>query len=243
MSSETSYGSTSPQGVFSVLDRITHLPSVLLLLAFVLAADNMLSWGLGTSLLSLSWSVIQQKITIGFVVVFLLSFGIFMATCLLILRYVADSVVHHTVLRAWKNLFPEDEHLRSTYVHAVRAWKLCETAHLEQNKFYFERYKEHQDSLSKFKEAIWRLASNAFACLMFLGVNSLILPKYGYTSMSHELATYTPGIWNAVSPVLTLGLFAFWLFPMFRSERNDEWVYCPPLANQLMAEKDKAQAE
>lgn len=240
MPSDLPHGPTSPQGFFSVLDRITHLPSVLLLLASVLAADSALSWKLNTSLLSLSWNVIQQQLTIGDGVVFLLSFGILMATCLAVLRYTADFVIQLTVLRIWKKLFPSDDNLSPPYAHAVRSWQLCKSAYMEQNKFYFDRYKEHQHSSKDFQGTIWRLASNAFACLVFFGINSLVLPSYGYTSISQELGSHAPDLWDTVSTLLTLGLVSLWLFPMFRDDRYDDWVYCPPLAHQLAEARDKA---
>lgn len=226
-----------------MLERATHLPSVLLLLAFVLALDISMCYGVGSSILSMSWGLIQQQITIGHALIFFVAFGIYMAVGVVLMRFVADIVVIKIVVPLWQKLSPEADQLRSPYAYSVRLGTLLKVAHMEQNKFYFERYSEKRKSLDELQELLSRISSHAFACLILMSVDSLILPGYGYPSVSQELAAHSQDTWSVASSTLALGLVTLWLFPRLRDDKHDEWVYCPPLFWQLDAEKAKAREE
>lgn len=243
MSNDSDHGIPSPSGGLSMLDRATHLPSVLLLLAFALALDISMSYGIGSSILSMSWNLIRQQITIGHALVFFVAFGIYMAVVVVFMRYAADFVVTTAISPLWQKLFPEGDSQRPPYAHAVRLWKLREAAHMEQNKFYFDRYFEQRNSLDEFQGLVWRLASHAFACLILVAIDSLILPSYGYSSVLQELGVYAPGTWKVVASILVPGLVVLWLFPLFRDWSRDEWAYCPLLSRQLEDERAKALEE
>lgn len=242
MSNDSDHGIPSTTGGLSMLERATHLPSVLLLLAFALALDISMSYGLGTSILSMSWNLIRQQITIGHALVFFVAFGIFMAVGVLLLRYIADLIVFRIVVPLWQKVFPEDDPVKPPYDGAVRLWMLRKVAHFEQNKFYYERYSEQQKSLDEFSGLARRLASHAFACLILVGINWL-LPNYGYPSALQELSAHAPDAWEVVAPILVFGLVVLWLFPLLRDWSRDEWAYCPPLYRQLEDEKAKAREE
>lgn len=243
MSNDPEHGAPATTGALSMLDRATHLPSVLLLLAFALALDISMSYGFGTSLLSMPWNLIRQQITIGHVLVFFVAFGIFMAVGVVFMRYVADQVAAYVALPLWQKLFPEDDSLRPPYAYAVRLWELLKVAHLEQNKFYFDRYAEQRKSIDEFNGLAWRLASHAFACLVLVGIDWLLLPSYGYSSALQELSSHAPDTWGSVAFILMFGLVVLWLFPLLRDWSRDEWAYCPPLYRQLEDEKAKAREE
>ena len=233
----------SPTGVLSVLDRATHLPSVLLSLAFALALDVSTSYGIGSSLLSMSWDAIQRQITIGHALVFFVVFGMYMALGVVLMRYLANELMIHTVVIILRKLSPEVDFLKAPYAYAVRLSRLREAAHMEQNQFYFDRYTEQQNTVNEFEGLLSRLASHAFACLMLMGVDGLILPSYGYPSILRELSAQAPDTWWVISSMLALGLVTLWLFPLLRDSSHDEWVYCPILYRQKKKKKAKAQNE
>lgn len=243
MPNDSSRGFSFHAGAMSVLERTTHLPSVLLLLAFFIALDIATSCIIGSSVLSLSWAVIQAKITIGHTLTFLIAFGIFMAVGVAIMRGAADQFVLHIVAPVWRKLFPESDPLKAPFSYAVRLWALRKSACVEQNKYYFDRYKEHRDLVDKARHAESRLASHAFACLILIAIDSVVLPGQGLPSLSMEVGALAPDASAVGVSALGLGLIVLWLWPLLRDNSQDEWVYCPSLYRQLEDEKSKAREE
>jgi hypothetical protein len=114
---------------------------------------------------------------------------------------------------------------------------------MEQSKYYFDLYKEHRDLIDEARSAEWRLASHAFACLILIGIDSLVLPSQGHPSLYMEVGAYASAAWTVGASLLMLGLIVLWLLPLLRDSTRDEWVYCPSLYRQLADEKEKARRE
>lgn len=231
-----------PAGTLSMLERATHFPTVLLILAFLLALDTWVSLGYQSTLLSLSWSFVPH-IAIGHVLAFIVAFGFYMSIGVPLAREIVDQLALHTVLPLWHKLFRQNENCESPYHGAVRSWKLREVAHMEQNKFYFDLYKEHETLRHDDRRSEWRIASIAFACLLLGGINYILLPKLGYPSFTHKMASDFPDIWEWILVILSFLLLAIWLMPMLRDDRADGWVYCLSLCRKLEDEKTKAREQ
>lgn len=243
MANDNSPGPTSSSSTLSILERVTHFPTVLLVLAFLLSLDTAISLGYRGTLLSFSWDLAQRHITIGHALIFLFSFGLYMSIGAAIVRYVADLLAMSTVQPLWYKLFPEDDSGKPPRSGVVRPWKLLEAAHIEQNKFYLDVYNEHA-ALKRENEKIERhLASTAFACLLLGGINYVLLPKLEFSSFTHLFASNFPITWAWVSGFLSLLLSAIWLFPILRDHRSGEWVYCMSLYQKLEDEKRRAREE
>lgn len=234
---------TSSSSVLSILERLTHFPTVLLVLAFLLALDTAISLGYQGTLMSFSWDFAQRHITIGDALIFLFAFGLYMSIGATIVRSIADQLAMITVQPLWYKLFPEDDSSRPPRSGVVRPWKLREVAHIEQNKFYLDIYNEHAALMRVNEKFEWHLASTAFACLLLGGINYVVLPNLGYSSFTRLSASNFPAAWAWISGILSLLLSAIWLLPMLRDHRSGEWVYCMSLYQKLEDEKRRAREE
>lgn len=243
MTNDSPTGIPQPTGTLSMIERAAHFPTVLLILAFLLALDTGISFGYQGTLLSLSWSFAQQYMTIGHVLIFFVAFGLYMSVGVALARYIADLLARCTVLPLWNKLFRQDDNSESPYRGDVRPWKLREVAHIEQNNFYLDIYKEHEALRLEDRGSEWRIASTAFACLLLGGINYVLLPKLGYPSLSHRLASDFPDTWEWILALLSSLLLAIWLMPILRNDRAGEWVYCLSLYCKLEDEKTKAREQ
>lgn len=243
MANDNSSGPPPSSSVLSILERLTHFPTVLLILAFLLASDIAISFGYQGTLMSFSWDFAQRHITIGDALIFIFAFGLYMSIGAAIVRYIADQLAMVTVQPLWYKLFPENDSSKPPRNGVVRPWKLREVAHIEQNKFYLDLYNEHAAMTSENEKIEWHLASTAFACLFLGGINYVVLPRLGYSSSTYLFASNFPAAWVWISGLLSLLLSAIWLMPMLRDHRSGEWVYCMSLYQKLEDEKRRAREE
>lgn len=238
MATEHSASTSIPTGAISFLERATHFPTVLLILSFLLAVDTGLSLGYRSNLLSLSWDFVQQHITIGAALLFILIFGLYMSIGVILLRHLADQIAWNTVGLLWDKLFPREVG-HSPYCGAVRPYKLREEAHVEQNKFYLDLYNEHKVLKVEKKNNEWQVSSTAFACLLLGVVNYFVLPHFGYLPFSSQLAIDLPSVWGWCIGILFVLLLSVWLYPLLHDDMATDWVYCLPLYRKLEDEQRK----
>lgn len=240
MAAENSHEANPPASLLSTLERTTHVPTILLLLAFLLVVDLAASVSYQSTAFSVSWSFAKEHLSMGHVLLFLVAFGLFMSVGVGVSKYVADYLAFEVVQPLWLKAFPSKETWQPPYRGAVRLWTLREEAHMEQNDFYLGLYEQYEGARRENAEQDRRLASSAFACLVLLAVNYWVLPRYGYPSVSVQLATSFPEAWEAMSALLSFLLLALWLFPILQTSRMDEWGYCLPLYKKIEDEKAKA---
>lgn len=170
---------------------------------------------------------------------FFVAFGMYMSVWAVVARWVANEVVLLTLYQVWVSFESKKINDSSIYGY-VRLHTLKKEAHITQNELYLRQYEEKTKQLRENEDSQWRIALLSLACIVLIGIDHYVLPALGYPSVCIALSTGYPAAWNYVAPGLALPLIVFWLFPLFRDNRQDDWVYCPTLFRKLEEEKDKA---
>lgn len=234
MASEHTNG-VSLNNALTMIERATHFPTALLILAFLIALDIGLVVQYQNTLLGLTWEFIAQNISVGVALFFIFLFGLFMSLGMGIIKYFADMIALATFLPVWDKLFPNQEtrQIRG----AVLPFQLREAAHLEQNKFYLDLLNEYETQQKGKRAEEWALASSALTCIILEFIDYTILPQLGHSSLLNQLVAHGPD-WALLLIIFFNAILLFlWLYPIVRADRHSEWVYCLPLYNKIENER------
>lgn len=240
MSEASSHEAPPSSNALSLLERVTTLPAVLLLLSFFLMLDVFTSVLYHEPLQAISWTFVQQNLTVAQIFLGVVGYGMFMSVGVVLLKYFLDTAVFIGIKPLWDKFNPKKYDITPPYRGAVNPFRLQKEAHLEQNKFYLELYENHKELVQAEKASYWQLAHRAFACLILWSVDAIILPREGLPSISHSLAQQYHDAWQLSAGWVAAGLVILWLLPLFRDSSSEEWVYCLSLYKKIEEQKRKA---
>jgi hypothetical protein len=231
-------------GLFAVIEKATDFNFLLQCTAFVLFLDSIFLRLHGKGIFDFiqNASNLDRSIALETSLLFLV-FSFCVTVVLPLVGGILDPIYIQYVsarITSLSNIFKTDDSREFTYqrkYNCAHSTEVRDAAHEQQSSFLLGLYEQHRTKILERHVSSMRSGFYSFCLLASLAVNYWCATPVAASSMTRRIAEYC----DSGAPIsIAFVLLVVLTYRRFHeNERDEEWIYHPPLYRALQAEADE----